>query len=294
MEAKRTISADFPFKSKFLEIQGSRVHYIDAGEGDPILFLHGNPTSAYLWRNIIPHLAPHGRCIAPDLIGMGRSDKPQIDYRFQEHYGYIEGFIDRLHLENITFVVHDWGSALGFHYAMWHEDNVKGIAFMEAIVKTFNWSDFNKDFKTAFKLMRTPGVGWLMISALNVFLKQIMPKSIVRQLSAEEKAAYEAPFQTIASRQPIRQWPCEIPIDGEPADVHQVVSEYSRRLGESDLPKLLLHASPGGIIDAKGLEWCKRHIKNLTTVDVGPGIHYIQEDNPYGIGRELVDWYLGL
>ena len=270
------------------------MHYIDEGSGDPILFLHGNPASSYLWRNIIPHLTPYARCIAPDLIGMGKSDKPDLDYRFSDHSKYVEGFIEELGLSNITLVIHDWGSGLGFHYAMRNEDNVKAIAFMEALVKPFYWADFPKDFKTGFKLMRTPGLGWFMISVMNAFIKQVMPQATVRSLTTEEKQYYAEPYKTIKSRKPIRQWPLEIPIDGKPANMLEVISSYSKKLQNSNVPKLLFYADPGGIIDAKGLEWCKENLKNLKTVDIGEGMHYLQEDNPHLIGEELAKWYKSL
>ena len=290
----KAISADFPFESKFIEVHGSKMHYIDEGSGDPILFLHGNPTSSYLWRNIIPYLVPHGRCIAPDLIGMGKSDKPNLKYRFFDHTKYVEGFIDQLGLSNITLVIHDWGSGIGFHYAMRHEDNIKGIAFMEAIIKPSKWEEFPSDFKTGFKLFRTPGVGWLMISVMNVFVNQLLPQAIVRKLSSEEKDYYAAPFRTVKSRKPVRQWPCEIPIDGTPVDVHEAVSNYNQKLQTSEVAKLLFTATPGGIIDGKMVEWCQQNLKNLKIVDIGDGIHFLQEDNPHLIGEELSKWYRDL
>jgi haloalkane dehalogenase len=290
----KAISADFPFESKYVEIHGSKIHYIDEGSGDPIVFLHGNPTSSYLWRNIIPYLIPHARCIAPDLIGMGKSDKPDLNYRFFDHSKYVEEFINNLDLSNITLVVHDWGSGLGFHYAMRHENNIKGISFMEAILRPVTWENFPKDFKMGFKLMRTSGIGWIMISVMNVFVTQILPQAIVRKLSKEEKDNYAAPYKTVQSRKPVRQWPCEIPIEGKPADVHEVISNYNQKLQESELPKLLFSATPGGLIDDKTVEWCKQNLKNLKVLDIGDGIHYLQEDNPHLIGEELAKWYLDL
>jgi haloalkane dehalogenase len=293
METKQ-ISPDFPFQAKYAEVHGSRIHYIDEGSGDPVLFLHGNPTSTYLWRNIIPYLTSSARCIAMDLIGMGKSDKPDIDYRFFDHAQYVDGFIEKMGLKNITLVVHDWGSALGFHYAMRHEDNIKGIAFMEAILKTAEWNEFPREFRMGFRLFRTPLVGWLMISGMNVFVEQILPKAIVRTLTEKEKNHYREPFRKLKDRKPVRQWPCEIPIGGTPADVTEIVRNYSKRLQESELPKLFFHANPGGIINAEMVQWCRQNLKNLTTVDIGPGIHYLQEDNPHLIGSELAQWYKGL
>ena len=287
----KAISANFPFASQYVEIEGSKIHYIDEGSGDPILFLHGNPTSSYLWRNILPYLVPHGRCLALDLIGMGKSDKPDLDYRFFDHSKYVEGFIERLGLSHLTLVIHDWGSALGFHYAMRHENNIKGIAFMEALLKPVRWEDFPSDFKMGFKLFRTSGIGWLMISVMNMFVTQILPQAIVRKLSAEEKNYYAAPYKTVQSRKPVRQWPCEIPIEGKPADVYEVISNYNQKLQESEVPKLLFFATPGGIIDSRTVDWCTQHLKNLTVVHIGEGIHFLQEDNPHLIGEELAKWY---
>jgi haloalkane dehalogenase len=290
----KDISSEYPFKSHYVEIHGSKIHYVDEGAGEPVLFLHGNPTSSYLWRNIIPYMTAHGRCIAPDLIGMGKSDKPKSDYRFLDHFKYISGFIERLELKNITFVVHDWGSGLGFHYAMENEHNVKAIAFMEAMLKPMKWKDFPNDFKMGFKLMRAPFIGWLMISVMNVFVKQILPQATVRELTAQEKSAYLEPFQTVSSRKPIRQWPREIPIDENPSDMYSLISKYSQKLKNSTLPKLLFYASPGGIINTDVVEWCKTNYQNFEAIDIGPGIHYIQEDNPHKIGKELSQWYLRL
>jgi haloalkane dehalogenase len=294
MKAEREISAEFPYDSKFVTVHGSKMHFIEEGEGDPVLFLHGNPTSSYLWRNIIPHLKPHARCIAPDLIGMGKSDKPDLGYRFFDHAPHVDGFIEAMELENVTLVLHDWGSGLGFHYARRHAGNVKALAFMESIMRPSSWSGFPKDFKLGFRLMRTPGIGWFMISVMNMFVKQILPQAMVRELSTDEKAYYGAPFSTVSSRKPVRQWPLEIPIDGKPADMQKVVSDYSRWLQETELPKLLFYASPGGIIEATTLAWCRENLPNLQTVDIGEGIHFVQEDNPHLIGEELANWYQAL
>jgi haloalkane dehalogenase len=291
---EKEISAEFPFPSKYIEILGSKIHYIDVGEGDPVLYLHGNPTSSYLWRNVIPHMIPHARCIAMDLIGFGKSDKPDIGYRIKDHYRYVEGFIDALGLNNLTLVIHDWGSALGFHYAMQNENNVKGIAFMEAIIKSMSWDEMPADFRMGFKMFRTPLLGWLMIVGMNVFVKQLLPQAIVRKLTAEEKKRYLEPFKNLSDRKPLWIFPNEIPIEGKPADVDEMVSAYNIWLQGTDIKKLLFHAHPGGIITSESVKWCRDNLKNLEIVDIGPGIHYLQEDNPHLIGEELARWYKGL
>ena len=295
MTAIPEISAAFPFEPRYVEVNGSRMHYVEQGAGDPILFLHGNPTSSYLWRNIIPHLSSLGRCIAPDLIGQGKSDKPDIEYRFFDHVRYVEGFIQQLGLSNITLVIHDWGSALGFHYASRNESNVKGLTFMEALLMPVpSWDAFPEDFRQMFQAFRTPDVGWDMIVNQNMFVEQVLPGAMIRKLSAEEMDAYREPFKDSASRKPVWRWPNELPIAGEPADVVQAVNAYNQWLQQTGLPKLLLHATPGGLVTAPVVDWVKQSLKNLTTVDIGQGIHFLQEDNPHGIGSAIADWYKGL
>ncbi len=291
---EESISPAFPFTSRYVEVHGSTIHYVDEGEGDPVLFLHGNPTSSYLWRNVIPHVTPLARAVAPDLIGMGKSDKPDIPYRFFDHARFVDGFIDALGLENVTLVIHDWGSALGFHYARRHQGNVKGLAFMEAILRPVTWADFPADYKLGFKLFRTPVAGWLMISGMNMFVRKILPGAIVRPLSAEELDRYAEPYPTAASRRPVLRWPREIPIEGHPADVHEAVVAYSEWLQETPLPKLFCHARPGGLAPPSLVEWVETSFPNLTSVDVGKGIHYLQEDSPGRIGAALANWYQGL
>lgn len=287
----KEISPEFPFESKFLEVNGSKMHYIDVGEGDPILFLHGNPTSSYLWRNIIPHLQPLGRCIAPDLIGMGKSDKPDIPYKFDDHYDYLLKFIEQLDLKNITLVIHDWGSGLGFHYANNHRDNIKGIAFMEAMYEPLTWEGFDKEFKLAFKLFRTPIIGWLMLSVGNLFLKKMLPSLILRKLTKEEYDRYKEPYKTISSRKPVKVWPQEVPVSGEPKNVHAYLASYNQWLQETDIPKLCIYAEPGAIIQKEGVEYIKKNFPNTKMVPFGKGRHFIQEDNPHLIGEEVAKWY---
>lgn len=289
------IPSAFPFGSKYVDVHGSKMHYIDVGEGDPIVFLHGNPTSSYLWRNIIPHLSGQGRCIAPDLIGMGKSDHPDIAYRYDDHYRYVCGFIEALGLgSNVTLVIHDWGSGLGFRWAHEHEDRVKAIAFMEAMIRPLTWETMPPDFRIAFRMMRSPGIGWLMISVGNIFVKKMLPDSTHADLTPEAQAYYASAFPTVASRKAVRQWPLEVPISGKPADNVAVIAAYSEWLTRTELPKILFHGSPGAIGTADAIAWCKQNMRNLQTVDIGKGIHFVQETNPELIGSELAKWHAGL
>jgi haloalkane dehalogenase len=290
-----SVSEKYPFESKYIEVLGSKMHYVGVGSGPPILFLHGNPTSSYLWRNIIPHVTSLGRCIAPDLMGMGKSDKPDIEYSFFDHASYVEAFIEKMGLKNLTLVFHDWGSAIGFRYAMNHESNVRALAFMEAIIMPMpSWDLFPEDFRKIFQAFRTPDVGQDLIINKNIFVENVLPGGIVRKLSEEEMNHYREPFKNPASRKPVWRWPNEIPIEGHPPDVTVAVDAYNKKLTESDLPKLLFHAEPGAIMPKPVVEWCKENLKNLKTVDIGEGIHFVQEDNPDLIGSELAKWLAGL
>ncbi|HHP7241516.1 MAG TPA: haloalkane dehalogenase [Cyclobacteriaceae bacterium] len=286
-----SIAADFPYQSRFIEINNSKVHYIEEGQGDPILFLHGNPTSSYLWRNIIPYLSDKGRCIAPDLIGMGKSDKPNIKYTFLEHYQYIKTFIDSLGLQNLTLVIHDWGSALGFHYAKEHPEKIKGIAFMEAIYRPWRWSYLPAKYRVIFRMMRTPYLGWMMVCAANMFIKSMLPKNIMRKLSEEEMKHYQAPYASIKSRQPLLVWTREIPFNKNPRSVHEVVDAYNQWLKSNDIPKLCLYASPGAILSKKEAESLQSDFPNTKSVNVGKGLHFLQEDQPDEIGKTISAWY---
>ncbi len=288
------ISAAFPFQSKFVEVHGSKMHYVEEGAGDPVLFLHGNPTSSYLWRNVIPHVSPLARCIALDLIGMGKSDKPDLEYRFVDHSKYVEGFIEALGLRDITFVIHDWGSALAFHYARRHEENVKGLAFMEAIVRTLTWDEWPEQARQMFQAFRTPEVGEKMLIEQNMFVEAVLPGAILRKLTEEEMNRYREPYVDPPSRKPTWRWPNEIPIEGEPADVTKIAQAYSEWFGKSDVPKLLLYAQPGAIMREPLVEWCRNNMRNLKTVEIGPGAHFVQEDQPHAIGEAIAEWYRGL
>jgi len=296
---KKEISAAFPFESKYLEVKpayrtgrGSKIHYIEEGEGDPILFLHGNPMSNYLWRNILPYLVEQGRCIAPDLIGMGKSDKPDIDYGFQDSYDYLDAFIKKLDLKNITLVLHDWGSGMGFHYANLNRDNVKAIVFMEAMYDAPTTFDMPPSIKMALKMMRTPGLGWLMVQVANIFITKMIGDLMTRKLTKEEMDYYAAPYPTIKSRKPLLQWPLAVPFNGgKPKAVAEAVSSWNKWLMASEIPKLGFYVSPGVAIKEKDVKIIKEGMKNLKFIDLGEGLHFIQEDYPHEIGSEISAWY---
>jgi haloalkane dehalogenase len=283
-------------EKKFIEINGKQMAYVEAGSGDPIVFQHGNPTSSYLWRNIIPHLADQGRCIAVDLIGMGDSDKldnPGPDsYRYVEHREYLYAAWDALAVnDRVTFVIHDWGSALGFDWACQHPDSVLGIAYMEAIVKPLNWEHWPERATEVFQGFRSDA-GESMVLEKNVFVERVLPASIIRDLTDEEMAEYRRPYlEAGEDRRPTLTWPRQIPIDGEPPDVNEIVAGYSQWLAECEIPKLFVNADPGSILVGPQREYC-RGWKNQTEVTV-PGLHFIQEDSPDEIGEAIAAWRRG-
>lgn len=288
------LSAAFPFESRYVEVEGVRMHYIDEGEGDPILFLHGNPTSSYLWRNVIPHVKPRGRVIAVDNVGFGKSGKePRNGYTFQDHYRYIEAFIAKLALRNLTLVIHDWGSVLGLFYAANHSDNVKAVAFMEAIVPpTFPMESIEGMGPNGqmFRAFRTPSEGRPLLIDQNLFIEGVLPGTILRKLSDAEMNVYRAPFLEPASREPLYVWPNELPIAGSPARNVDVVRKVGEWLAHSETPKLLLYTSPGALIPPEAAQWMAENYRNIDIRFVGYGIHFIQEDEPETIGRNIADW----
>ena len=283
------ISPDFPYESRFVEVKGSRLHYVEAGTGDPIVLLHGNPTSSYLWRNVIPHLAPLGRCIAPDLIGFGKSDKPDIPYRVFDHAEYISAFIEALGLRRIVLVLHDWGGFVGLSYAADHPDNVRGIALMEAVIKPMRMAERSEGFQRAFSMMRS-AAGKEKVLAENFFVERVLPGSVMRKLSDEEMAVYRAPFSTRESRLPTWVFPNEIPIDGHPADVQSAVWDNADKVAHAELPLLLLTFEPGAIVGPLEVEWAREHFPKITVREMGAGIHFVQEDQPAAIGKAIAEW----
>jgi haloalkane dehalogenase len=288
-------TAELP--KQFAMIHGKRMAYYEAGAGDPIVFLHGNPTSSYLWRNIIPHVADLGRVIAPDLIGMGDSDKLDDvgadSYRFVEHRRYLNALLEQLGVNaNVTFVIHDWGSALGFDWANQHRDAVKGICYMEGIVRPVTWEEWPDPATPVFQGFRSAN-GEAMVLDKNVFVERVLPGSILRKLSDVEMAVYRKPFANPGEgRRPTLTWPRQIPIEGEPADVVQIAQDYADWLSVSDVPKLFVNAEPGAILIGPQREFC-RTWPNQTEVTV-KGSHFIQEDSPHEIGSVLRSWLQGI
>jgi haloalkane dehalogenase len=283
-----------PLSKKTVDVLDGRMAYHERGEGAPVLFLHGNPTSSYLWRDVIPELEGYGRLIAPDLIGMGDSAKlpnPDADtYRFTTHRKYLEAFIDTVigRAEPVVLVVHDWGSALGFDWAGRHRDRVRGIAYMEGIVRPVAaWDEWSASATPIFQGFRSDK-GETMILERNMFIERVLPGSVLRKLTEAEMTEYRRPYLQAADRWPMLTWPRQIPIAGEPADVVQIAADYSQWMAQNDLPKLFVNAEPGAILIGSLRDFCRRW-KNQTEVTV-PGSHFIQEDSGPAIGRAVAGW----
>lgn len=290
------LSATEPPK-KTIEVLGKTMAYVEMGEGDPIVFQHGNPTSSYLWRNVMPHLKDQGRCIALDLIGMGDSDKLENSgpdgYTFAEHRQYFDAALDALGVtDNVTLVIHDWGSALGFDWANRNRDKVCGICYMEAIVRPMDWADWPEAATEIFRGFRS-SAGEEMILEKNLFVEAVLPGSILRELSDEEMAVYRRPFSEPGEgRRPTLTWPRQIPLGGEPADVVKITRDYAIWLSGCDIPKLFINAEPGAILINDQREFC-RSWPNQIEVTV-PGNHFLQEDSPHEIGAAIADWRKGI
>ena len=280
---------------RFIDVLGERMAYLELGEGDPIVFQHGNPTSSYLWRNVMPHVAAHGRCIAIDLIGMGDSAKLSPSgpdhYTLAEHQRFFDGALAALGIEGeVTLVLHDWGSALGFDWARRHPDALRGIAYMEAIVRPVTWQEWLKPEggRRIFEAFRS-AAGEEMILEKNLFVERVLPGSVLRKLTDEEMAVYRRPFASPGeSRRPTLTWPRQIPIDGEPSEVVAIVQRYADWLRASSVPKLFVNAEPGAILVGAPREFC-RSFPNQREVTV-KGSHFIQEDSPDEIGRAIAEW----
>jgi haloalkane dehalogenase len=292
---KNKISATFPYQKQRRQVLGREMAYVEVGKGDPIVLLHGNPTSSYLWRNVLPHLQPLGRCIAPDLLGMGDSDKlPDSgpgSYRFVEHRRYLDALLEALDVrERVTLVIHDWGSGLGFDWANRHRKAVKGIAYMEAIVRPQGWDHWDVMNMRPFLQALRSDAGEKMVLQENFFIEKIVPGAVLRTLTPEEMAEYRRPFaEPGEGRRPTLTWPREIPIEGEPADVNAIVAAYADWLATSDVPKLFIKAEPGALLGGGANLETVRAWPAQTEVTVA-GVHFIQEDSPDEIGRAVAGW----
>jgi len=266
--------------------------YIEAGtDGPTVVFLHGNPTSSFIWRNIIPHVAPVGRAVALDLIGFGQSGKPDIGYRFFDHVRYLDAFLEALGIGDMVIVAQDWGTALAFHLAARRPQRILGLAFME-FIRPASWENWHgrPEARELFKAMRTPGQGEKLVLEDNVFVERILPGSVLRKLSDDEMAAYRGPFPTAQSRNPILAFPRELPIDGEPADVTAMSRHDHEALQRSTYPKLLFYGEPGALVSPEFAVAFADGLQNCRAINLGPGLHYLQEDHADAIGAALASW----
>ena len=287
------IGESFDFTPKYAQILGSKMHYVDEGQGRAVVLVHGNPTSSYLWRNIIPTLAKTHRVIAPDLIGMGKSDKPDLEYTLQDHIRYFTALMKELDLRDATFVLHDWGGALGVEFARKNPDVVRDIVMAEATTKPFYWKDEDAMTKMIFAELRHPEKGHKLIAGKNYFIEGMLPMLTGRKLTDTEMAAYRAPYPSVTERKPLYVWPQEIPFDETPKRNHDVLSENYEYLKNSDIPLLFIHADPGVIYTKAIIEGIRADISRAQFTSIGPGMHFIQETAPKKLSQILLDWVSG-
>ena len=291
---RRKTTKKFPFQSKFMKVKASRIHYIDVGEGDPIVFLHGVPASNYIWRNIIPHLSCHARCIAPDLIGMGKSAKPDIEYTIFDHIEYIKDFIDSLKLKNITLVLHGLGSIVGLYYALSNQKNIKAIAFYESYVHPVNDpSKLSLPVKHLLSMMQNEDGCYKAIVENNYFFKKLFPHAVLRKLDKDELAYYEAPFKKPEHRKPLWKYVQHMKCF-HIGELKALMHSFANYLKESLAPKLLMYSMPGFLTTMESVQWCRENFPNTEVVDLGDGYHYAQETNPDMFGKALQEWYVSL
>ncbi|MEC8878934.1 MAG: haloalkane dehalogenase [Pseudomonadota bacterium] len=282
--------ADYPFTSRYLTVDGHRLHYIDEGRGPTLLFLHGNPTSSYLWRNVIKPLTAHYRCVALDLIGFGKSDKPDLDYRFLTHYHFLHEFVGALELSDITLVLHDWGGPLGFRLAQHQPERVSALCFMETFPFTFDWHEFPPAARPLFFAFRQRRLSYWLLQRQNRFVDVVLRFSTRRRLPRSVLAAYRAPFPDARSRYPIRVFPGELPINDRRTETWAAIQDIEQRLERMPQPMLLLQFHPGAVLSRTRVAWLSQRIPHLDVVDCGRGLHYVQEDNPDAIASALADW----
>ncbi len=288
-QTQQKILEKWSYPSQYVEIEGSKMHFVEVGEGDPILFLHGVPTSCYLWRNVLPHLATLGRCIAVDLIGMGLSDKPDIEYSVVDHIHYIEKFIKKLNLKRITLVMHGWGSVIGFDYAMRHENNCKGLVFYEAFLRAAD-NAVSLPFQEQVLEMQDQDLVADSIS----FVDKVIPQTVMRQLTDEEMNYYRRPYLLAGTGKPISQYLKEIPKGDGKSKIDKLITDYSKKLTKSLLPKLMLYSMPGFVTTIVAVMWAKENLPNLELIDIGEELHLAQETCPDLIGESISVWLQGV
>lgn len=293
MKSRQVLSSRCDFASHFLSIDNVKMHYYDEGEGDPLLFLHGIPTSAYLWRNVIPVLKPVARCIAPDFIGMGKSSKPSdCAYRIVDHIQYLDAFISQLGLNRITLVLHGWGSVAGFDFARRHPDKIKGLVFYESHIRPVrDWNDLSLPIQQLATLLRNPKASHRAIVDQNYLVEKLLPAATIRSLSEEEMAHYREPFATPSSRAPLWQYVNELPLGNGPSDVIELIARYSKWLQETPKLKLMLYAVPGFMTPIAEVSFAKHHFKNLTLVALDDVLHFAPESAPLAFANTILSWY---
>jgi O-6-methylguanine DNA methyltransferase len=282
--------ADFPFESRYVTLNGHRLHYIDEGEGPVLLFIHGNPTSSYLWRNVIKPLRDQYRCIALDLIGFGNSDQPDIDYRFLTHYRYLEDFVAALNLTDITLVLHDWGGPLGFRLAQQQPHTISRLCFMETFPFTFDWDEFPLPLRPLFFAFRQERLGRFLIINRNLFVRMVLPFGVIRHLPRSVRRIYQRPFRQRESRYPVYVWPNQLPINDRQDETWRAIEDIEKGLGSMPQPMLLLRFRPGAVLGPARIRWLLGQIPNLDISDCGRGLHYVQEDNPQAIAEAIQHW----
>jgi len=288
------ISEELTIPRKTVDVLGSQISYLELGAGAPVVFIHGNPTSSYLWRNVMPYVANSRRAIAVDLIGMGRSSKPNIEYTFEDHYRHFSAFIDALGIGELTLVGHDWGATLAWEYARRNPQRVKRLAFMEGVLPPAfpapSFEAMGPEMEKMFRAFKDPVEGPRIVMDENMFVEQVLPGFVNRTLGEEAMRIYRAPFPSREDRKPVLAWPREVPIGGKPESTTTVLHNVSDFMAKTDMPVLLLYAEPGAVVPPAAVDWYVGRIANLETNFVGQGFHYIQEDHPDAVGRAIADW----
>ena len=268
--------------------------YLETGTGEPVIFIHGNPSSSYLWRNVMPYISLQGRAIAVDLIGMGQSDKPDISYTFEDQYRYFSAFVDALDVKQVTLVGHDWGATLAWEYARRHPGRVRKLAFMEGVLPPAfpvpSFESMGEEMGNMFRTFKDPVKGLKLVVQDNMFIEKVLPGFVNRTLGEEAMRNYRAPFVKEKDRKPVLAWPRQVPIAGEPESTLNVLNAIGKFMGETNMPVLLMYADPGVVVPPKAVDWYVKKIRRLETAFLGQGLHFIQEDQPEAIGRALADW----